>query len=78
MNELPEGWTEAKLGDFFSLDQLKHIAKVCDETNGDVFEAARRLRPYFESLREQLEPRGLLPEYAAYAVPFVIKKGQTE
>lgn len=75
MSKAREPWTQKQLGDFFTEAQLRHITQVCNETP-DVSEAAARLRPYFQGLREQLEPLGLLPEFAAYAVPYAIAQGK--
>lgn len=61
-----------KLGDLFTEEQLEHITRVCNDAKGNVSKASDELRPYFQNLRAQLEAKGLLPEYAAYAIPYFV------
>jgi len=76
MNEIPEGWSSVKLGDIFTEEQLNHVAKVCEDSKGDMMKASKELRPYFQGIRAQLEAKGLLPEYAAYAIPYFLMNGR--
>lgn len=68
----PEGWTRHNLSDFFTAGQIKHMVAVHKKHNGDLEKMIVELRPYFQSLSEQLNRHGLVPAYAAYAVPFWI------
>lgn len=68
----PHGWSAVQLGDLFTEAQLQHIEHVCKIHNLET--AIKELRPYFEGMRDQLEAKGLLPEYAAYAIPYFIKR----
>lgn len=72
----PEGWTNVKLCDIFTEEQLKHIGSVMDDSKGDMMAASKALKPYFEDIRTQLEAKGLLPEYAAYAIPYFLMQAQ--
>lgn len=61
-----------KLSDFFTRKEIEHIHKVCkDHTFVD---ATAILRPWFIERRKKLEAKWLVPEYAAYAIPYFIKR----
>lgn len=64
------------LSEFFTPPQIKHLFKTSKRLNYDLDSMITELRPWFLELREQLEEKGLLPEYAAYAVPFAICEGR--
>ena len=71
----PEGWTSINLGDIFNKEQLQHILDVCEAAK-DVSDAAAKLRPYFRGMSAHMEAKGLLADYASYAIPFHVMQAQ--
>lgn len=68
----PEDWTMAKLSDFFTRKEMDYIVTVCNKST--FTQATTILRPWFIERRKKLEAKGLVPEYAAYAIPYFIKR----
>lgn len=70
--ETPEGWSTITLGDILTPEQIKHVMQIVDEAGGDVFEAAAKLKPFFHGIADQLDAKGIVPDFAAYAIPYWI------
>lgn len=66
------------LGELFTTEQISHILSVYNKNGGDTSKCARELKPYFARISDQLQSKGLLPDYAAYAIPFWISKHAAE
>lgn len=67
-DDLPDDWKTVSLSELFTPEQLTHIETTC--RTHDLDKSIELLRPFFLALRPQLEPKGLLPEYATYAVTY--------
>lgn len=64
-----------RLGDIFTEEQLKRVIELFKESQQgcadfDITKASSTLLPYFKEIEADLKAKGLLPEYAAYAVPY--------
>lgn len=69
-------WKHIHMHDIFTKEQLDYIWKVCKRTTLE--ESITELKPWFLKLKEQLEPKGLLAEYAVYAIPYHIHQALAE
>ncbi len=68
---LPEGWKTTTIGEILTEEQFERVSDILKGCYNHV-DAEQRLLPYFESIREQLESKGIIPEYLAYSLPYWI------
>ena len=68
--EAPEGWETKTLGDLLTDAQLAETQKILEEPNLDDFERSNKLRRYYESIKTELEAKGVVPGFLAYVVVF--------
>lgn len=54
------------------LEVQNKVIEILNHCQGDVSEAARRLKPLFRTHAKALESIGLVADYAAYAIPFAV------
>lgn len=56
-----------QLGELLNEQQLVETKRILHSTT-DPIERVRRLKDYFETFSEELEAKGVLPDYLAYVV----------
>lgn len=62
-----------KLGDLLNPAQALEVTRILNST-ADTLEAISRLTSYFNTFRDELVEKGVLPEYLAYVVEFEAQK----
>lgn len=70
--KIPEGWKEVALGDLLTLDQLDHLNKLVVDIR-EMEKPVIDLKTWLVSLRSQMEPKGVLPEYLYYLLCYEFK-----
>lgn len=60
------------LGAVFSKWQLACICAIYTDAEGDLTLVCAGLKVYFNTISDHLATKGLLPDYAAYAVAYAI------
>ena len=72
MDTTPQGWTQTTLGEILTESQLNRLTTLYRKAGGDVQKLIELVKPWFNqpAMRDQLIAKGLLPEFAAYAIPF--------
>lgn len=70
---MPEGWNNVDLLDLLSYEQFQKVAQIMRSYRDDM-KVTRKLREYFHSIAGELEAKGLLPDYAAYAIPYFLNQ----
>jgi len=79
MSQNTKDWKTMKLGDILTEVQIAETMEILNAPHGKIHgEATNKLKAYYSQFREQLEAKGVLPEFLAYAVPFWIRKGLEE
>jgi len=66
------------LGELMTPEQLDRCYEIIKSCNGDSAMATSKLKSYLIQFREQLEAKGVLPEYLAYGLPFWIEQAKQE
>lgn len=66
-------WKDISLADLLTDEQIAH---VCELLNRNTPEKFKLLRAYLCLHREQLETRGVLPEYLGYYLEYAYNEGQ--
>ncbi len=71
MNDTPQGWTQITIGEVLTQAQMNRLQKLHRRADGDLFKFIALVKPWFNepAMAEQLKARGLLPEFAVYAIP---------
>jgi len=64
---MPVGWRSEKLEDLVTEKQCQDILKIIN-SNQDSTKRVMELTRYLCKLRSELEKKGVLPEYLAYAI----------
>jgi hypothetical protein len=64
------------LGELLNSKQAREVGRILNST-ADPIEQTRRLKDYFGTFREDLEKKGVLPEYLAYAVVYRLSSTST-
>lgn len=59
------------LGELLTEEQGKEVVRIMAESRDDT-EMTQRLNGYLRQFREQLEAKGVLPEYLSYAIPYFV------
>lgn len=57
------------LGELLTEEQCNEVVNILNDSN-DITEQVSRLREYLSMFRTELECKGALPEYLAYAIPY--------
>lgn len=60
------------LGELLTEEQMAEVTRIVAMYGDD---CTPRLKAYFRSIGEQLESKGVLPEYLAYALPYSLGQG---
>lgn len=60
------------IGELLTPAQCEDVRQIL-LTETDPIAVTRKLRDYFVPLRDQLEAKGMLPEYLAYVLPFTLQ-----
>lgn len=68
--ETPTGWETKKLTDILTEAQIEETQKILNEEGMDDFERSNKLRRYFESFKDELDAKGVVPGFLAYVVVF--------
>lgn len=71
--ELPGGWSKTKLCDLLTKKQVKQVTKIIDNNLGDMIKLARALQEFLIPLRDQLEAKGVMPEFLAYSIAHAVQ-----
>lgn len=61
------------LGELLTEEQWKEVSEIVDEYTGQP-DLVQKLKEYFGNIRPQLESKGVLPEYLAYALPYALEQ----
>lgn len=64
-----DGRRTIRMADIFTEDQIADVWTILADAKNEA-DATDKLRPYLIKIRDQLEAKGVLPEYAAYALPY--------
>jgi hypothetical protein len=73
MADLPKGWKQMKLGEILTPEQIAHTVQVMKSGASEI-EKTRQLKEYYGQFKAQLEAKGILPEFLAYAAPHFIQQ----
>jgi hypothetical protein len=57
----------AKISDLLTMEQMKDICDIYNEADNDM-DAFRQSKIYLNNIKEQLEAKGVVPDYLAYAL----------
>ena len=57
----------AKLSDLLTQEQMEEVCDIFN-TSDDDMDAVRKLKIYLNNLKEQLEAKGIVPDYLAYVL----------
>lgn len=66
---LPPGWKTITIGEVLTNEQYAEAFKILNEATDEI-ECGKKLREYFHTIREQLELKGIDPDYLSYALPY--------
>lgn len=66
-----------KLSNLLTKTQLTRVLDLMQEHPSDI-DLHKALREYFGTFGEELTKKGMLPSYAAYAIPYAIRAGMLE
>lgn len=69
----PEGWTNAKVGDFLTDAQIKKVEEILKSPE---LEQIHKLKKYLSSIQPPLEEKGIIPDYLAYILYSLCHKTQ--
>lgn len=61
------------LGEVLTKEQIDSVAVIISEAKDEI-DCATKLKRYLVQFREQLESKGIHPEYLAYALPFLLEE----
>lgn len=64
---LPPGWRQISLDQILSPDQFRQVKRL-DKQNRDPEDFLKALKQYFETIRADLETKGVDAGYLAYAL----------
>ena len=65
--KLPKGWNELKLNAILNDKQMLAVLEILASESPEKF---NRLRKYLAGYREQLEAKGVMPEYLGYFLEY--------
>ena len=57
----------AKLSDLLTAEQMEEVCDIFNSSDDDM-DAVRKLKIYLNNLKEQLEAKGIVPDYLAYVL----------
>lgn len=69
-------WKSVQLGELLTDDQIQMVKEIMDQTP-DELERTHAIRKYLNQFKEQLEARGVIPDYLAYVIVYKMKPGST-
>jgi hypothetical protein len=72
MSKLLTHYPAMKLGDILTKEQIAETLRIMQLPVNEG-EQTKQLKEYYGTFREQLEHKGILPDFLAYAVPFWIR-----
>lgn len=67
----PENWKRLELGDLLNDTQLRVLTDLI-RNNPEPEERLRAIKQYLNSIHEDLEDKGVLPDFLAYVLEFRI------
>jgi len=68
-------WSSKKLSEIFNSEQRKKLKKfIREHEDEDPMELTKKLKEMFGEWKEDLEKKGLLPDYLAYAFAYQWKR----
>lgn len=59
------------LGELLTEEQGREVVRIMSESKDDA-EMTARLKKYLAQFKDQLEAKGVVPEYLAYAIPYFV------
>lgn len=71
---LPEGWAMVPLKELISESQCKAVMEIINGEQ-DSIQRVRKLTEYLNSIREQLDKKGMDPRFMAYAIENLVLNG---
>lgn len=74
MSETPKGWNKIALGDLLDEAQIEGVLAIMREPCSD-YQKTAKLKDFLRPYAAQLEAKGVLVDYLAYALPYWL--GQT-
>lgn len=66
-SKLPEGWQTKKLADLLTEEQIEALELILSVNDPLKW---KLVRAYLRGLREELEAKGVVPEYLAYVLEY--------
>jgi hypothetical protein len=75
MEELPEGWRPVSYSEIFTKEQSRELAdflKRKQKEKASPYDIINGLSEMFSRWRADLEAKGILPEYLAYALALMV------
>lgn len=63
------------LGELLTEEQMDDVQAIINSHRIGDMDCTARLKQYFRGIGEQLESKGVLPEYLAYALPYSLGQG---
>jgi hypothetical protein len=69
----PQGWRSVALSKLLTSEQVKCVLTIVNE-NKNSLERTQRLKAYLKPLAKELEAKGVLPDFLAYAIEHYIQQ----
>ena len=70
MSDMPKGWSQKSLSELLDNAQINRVTAILNGSGDDIAKT-RALKDYLNQFREQLEAKGVLPDFLAYAIMHV-------
>lgn len=67
----PRDWRQVTLGELLTKKQARKVVGIMNREK-DTIERTRKLREYLNTLREQLEAKGVDPSFLTYYLEYLV------
>jgi hypothetical protein len=66
----PKGWRTASLDEFLTEKQIQRVAQIVNENYASSENRIGLLREYLNTIKEEVESKGILADFLAYAIEY--------
>lgn len=74
MGKPKPGYPKVKVGDILTDQQMDRVMDILQKNGGDMDANIRDLKVYFNTIKGDLDKKGAVPDYLAYAVGYNLSK----
>ena len=61
-------WDTKPLGEILNTERLEQVRVICSSHRNDSLAMVKALKAYFATFADELEIKGVLPDFLAYAI----------